>query len=154
MPKRFERPPLGWREWIALPGLGVPALKAKVDTGARTSAIHAHDVRRFQRKGALWLRFEVYPLQGKSTPEIVCEAPVVDERTVTDSGGHREKRFVIETDFRLGDQQYPIEMTVTRRDTMLFRMLLGRTAIAKRFVVDPGRSFVLGRDLARVYKEK
>ena len=152
MPKRSERVTVGWREWVSLPELRVPAVKAKVDTGARTSAIHAHGVREFQRRDTRWLRFRLYPLQNSKTVEIVCEAPILDERTVTDSGGHREKRFVISTSLRIGDTEFPIEMTVTRRDNMRFRMLLGRTAVAKRFVVDPGRSFLMGRQLARAYE--
>ena len=151
MAKKSEKQTLGWREWVALPDLGVPAIKAKVDTGARTSAIHAHGVREFERQGERWLRFRLYPLQNK-TVEKVCEARLVDERSVTDSGGHREVRFVISTTLKIAAAEVPIEMTVTRRDDMRFRMLLGRTAMARRYVVDPGRSFVLGRSLAKSYE--
>ena len=142
---------IGWREWVALPGLGLPAVKAKVDTGARTSALHAHDVRIFRRKGERWVRFNVWPLQRSKDHEITCEAPIVDERAVSDSGGHREKRIVIVTDLELGEMRYPIEMTITRRDTMLFRMLLGRTAMEGRVLVNPAASFLTGRQLARTY---
>ena len=143
---------LGWREWVALPELGIPAIKAKLDTGARTSAIHAHNVRIFRRRGAEWVRFRVYPLQGRQVPEISCEAPVSDERTITDSGGHREKRIVIRTVLLVGDIRQAIEMTITRRDTMRFRMLLGRTAMAGLFAVDPQASFKLGRGLRQAYR--
>ncbi len=142
---------VGWREWVALPDLGLPSIKAKVDTGARTSALHAHNVRIFRRKGVRWVRFNVWPLQKAKEPEIICEAPIVGERTVSDSGGHRESRIVIVTDLLLGEMRYPIEMTITRRDTMLFRMLLGRTAMKGRLLVNPGASFLTGRSLAAAY---
>lgn len=137
---------LGWREWAGLPDLGITWLKAKVDTGARTSALHAFETERFERDGQTWVRFRVRPKQKDDCTVCCCEAPVVEERVVTDSGGHKEKRPVIRTQLRLGDQQLDVEVTLTNRDSMLFRMLIGRTAIKGNFMVSPGQSFVLGGD--------
>lgn len=137
-------PTIGWREWLSLPELGVPHIKAKIDTGARTSALHAFSLSTFRDKGVLMARFRLHPLQKRTDVVVECTAPVADRRWVSDSGGHREKRVVIETPVRLGDHEWPIEMTLTNRDTMQFRMLLGRTAMNHRFIVDPGRSFLLG----------
>ena len=136
---------LGWREWLALPELGLPAIKAKVDTGARTSALHAFYVDTFRRRGQLHARFGVHPLQQRADVVIHGEAPVIDRRRVSDSGGHREERYVIATRLVLAGQEWPIELTLTNRETMLFRMLLGRTAIAGRARVDSGHSFLTGR---------
>jgi hypothetical protein len=136
---------LGWREWLALPDLGLPAIKAKVDTGARTSTLHAFYVDTFRRSGQLYARFGVHPLQQRADLVVHGEAPVIDRRQVSDSGGHREERYVIATRLALAGREWPIELTLTNRETMLFRMLLGRTAIAGRALVDPERSFLTGR---------
>ena len=139
---------LGWREWLALPDLGVPLIKAKVDTGARTSTLHTFYVDPFKSGGKPYARFGVHPLRGRTDIAVHAQAPLIDCRLVTDSGGHRERRFVILTQVAMGDRAWPIELTLTNRETMLFRMLLGRTAMAGRALVDPDQSFLLGRQTA------
>ena len=135
---------LGWREWLALPELNIPAIKAKVDTGARTSALHAFFVEPFEKNGLQMVRFGVHPLQKRLDLEIICEAEVKDFRSVSDSGGHREMRYVIETVVQLGALSKKIEMTLTNRDNMKFRMLLGRTAMNGLQVL-PDKSYLTGR---------
>lgn len=136
---------IGWREWVALPDLNLPALKAKVDTGARTSALHAFLIEPYNKDGVDMLRFMIHPIQLNDSLEVECHAPVFDFREVTDSGGHREMRYVIQSRLVIGNIEQTIEMTLTNRDTMRFRMLLGRRAMANRFVVDPGASYVNGK---------
>lgn len=138
---------IGWREWVCLPGLGIQNIKAKIDTGARTSALHAFSLEVAYEGGAKLARFGVHPFQRDDQTVVWCQAPVVDERSVRDSGGHREWRFVIETDIELAQRRWPIEITLTARDTMLFRMLVGRTAM-RALRVDPVASFVTGRPSA------
>ena len=136
---------IGWREWVSLPELGVEAIKAKIDTGARTSALHAFHAKPFFQDGEHRIRFGVHPVQRHRHPDILCEAPLIGERIVISSNGQHELRFVIATILRLGAYSWPIEITLTDRDQMGFRMLLGRQALAGRFLVNPGTSFKFGR---------
>ena len=134
---------IGWREWVALPSLGVDRIKAKIDTGARTSALHAFEIRQTERNGQKYVRFSLHPVQHRRKPLVDCEARVIDERVVTSSSGERQHRYVIETTVQLGEASWPIEVTLTNRDELGFRMLLGRRAVRRRFLVDPGSSFKL-----------
>ncbi len=135
-------PLIGWREWVALPALAIPHIKAKVDTGARTSALHAVDLEPFSEAGQDKICFKINPYQHTDDDIITCVANVVDRRLVTDSGGHEEERYVIETPITIGAETWSIEITLTERDNMLFRMLLGRRALRKRFIINPARSFL------------
>lgn len=136
---------IGWREWLALPELGIPRIKAKSDTGARSSALHVETLESFERDGERWVRFTLLPRSRKRRRVDVVEARVVDVRPVTDSGGNRQLRPFIRTELVIGTMRYPIEMSLTNRQAMLFPMLLGRTAMAGRLQVDPTGSFLLGR---------
>jgi hypothetical protein len=157
MKRRSKQEPhrviVGWREWLALPGLGIPAIKAKLDTGARTSALHTFSIESFHSHGRPKVRFRIHPLQKRRDIELLCVADVVDRRVVSDSGGHRELRYVISTPVQLGNTIWPVEITLTNRDTMLFRMLIGRSAMQDRLIVDPDSSYLTGRSLARSYPE-
>lgn len=134
---------VGWREWVGLPALGVRRVKAKVDTGARSSSLHAFDVAIREKDDGLVVSFNVHPFQDSHAHIKRCTVPLADERWIRSSNGKRELRPVIRTALRLGQDSWPIDLTLTSRDLMGFRMLLGREAIRRRFVVDPGRSFLM-----------
>jgi hypothetical protein len=138
-------PLIGWREWVALPDLSVPTIKVKIDTGARSSALHAYDVEEFRRQKQVWVRFAIHPRQRSRQPEIVAEAPLLEYRVVRSSLGQESYRPVIITTIELLDSRWPIELTLVDRDAMGFRMLLGRQAVRGRFLIHPGRSFLAGR---------
>jgi hypothetical protein len=136
---------MGWREWAALPDLGIARIKAKIDTGARTSALHAFALDTYSEHGQRMVRFGVHTLQRKLRPQIFCTAAVTDERWVMDSGGHKERRLVIATHVSIGAMTWPIELTLTDRDPMRFRLLIGRSAMLGKLVVDPDASYITGR---------
>lgn len=140
-----HKPMLGWREWVALPELKLSEIKAKIDTGARSSALHAFAIEPYRKGGQRWVMFAIHPLQNSSEVSVECHAPIKDRRLVMDSGGHKQRRYVIETQMVLGQAVINAEMTLTNRDSMLFRMLLGRTAMDAAFIVDPGASYLQGQ---------
>lgn len=139
---------VGWREWVAFPEIGLPAVRAKVDTGAKTTALHAHDIVMERKGGEPWAQFVVHPFFRYEKLAITCEAPVIDDREVTSSSGHTEARIVVGLMLRLGIKsdapEWPVEATLTDRRGMRFPMLLGREAMAGRVLVDSGASFLLG----------
>lgn len=146
---------IGWREWVALPGLALPIIKAKVDTGAKTSSLHAFNIEPFYDRGRLRVSFQVHPLHERTDVVVTCTADVVDYRSVSDSGGHREKRYVISTQLRIGGISFPIEITLANRESMTHKMLIGRAAM-KQLMIDPGRAFLLGKPekILTAYKSK
>ena len=166
MDKTFQ---LGWEEWAAFPKLGLPAVRAKVDTGARTSALHAVSVEPFGPLDKPQVRFIMHPVPDKPEIEVVCSAPAVDRREVTSSNGESEHRFVIattievngerelrwviETPMKIGDRTWPVELTLTNRESMTYRMLLGRQAIGEDMTVSPGQSCAQGVLDYELYKD-
>jgi hypothetical protein len=140
--KRMTKDIIGWREWCTLPDLGIARIKCKVDTGAKTSSLHAYDVMLVSRHGQDYVSFKVHPIQRETRRVEQCLARLIEWRTITDSGGKRTFRPVIETALKLGGVLKTIEMTLTSRDEMGFRMLLGRQALKKTWVVDPAKSFI------------
>jgi hypothetical protein len=151
--KSKNRQIVGWREWVSLPSLDLPAIKAKVDTGARTSALHTFDLEMYSGVSENdRVRFKVHPIQKNSEVFIECDTKVVNLRSVRDSGGHEELRPFIRVPVMMGDHHWDIEMSLTNRDNMKFRMLLGRTALQNRFVVDSGNSYLIGTPPAKSRK--
>lgn len=146
---------VGWSEWCCLPGLDIPYIKAKVDTGAKTSALHAFDIEADSDDKIV--KFNVHPVQGDSKIRIPCEAEIIDIRSVMSSNGHIERRYVIKTPLRLGEKKWKIEITLSNRDPLQYRMLLGREALQKRVLVDPQHTLLLGKltkkDILGIYKK-
>lgn len=136
---------IGWREWVTLPDAGVDWIKAKIDTGARTSSLHAFDIEEFDREGEQWVRFRVNPWQDSDADAAIVECPVHDRRAVRSSSGHAQDRIVVLLAIRLIDRSIVAEVTLSNRDEMGFRMLIGREALRRGFIVDPARSFLGGR---------
>ena len=140
-----EKVKVGWQEWCALPKLHIPAIKTKIDTGAKTSALHAWDIYTLHRHGILYVHFTVHPLQRNIRLSRSCTAKVIDQRIIMNSAGHKEERYVIKTPIVLGERIWEIEITLTNRDAMSFRMLLGRDALKGHALVDPGKTLCLGK---------
>ena len=139
-----ELPVIGWREWVALPALSTRPFQAKIDSGAKTCALHANYVEPFVRDHTEWVRFGI-PASKKSALIVHCEAPLKERRSVRDSGGHRELRCVIETAMLIGRIALVAELTLTDRATLQYRMLIGRNALQSHFLIDSARSFTLGK---------
>jgi len=155
----LKKEQMGWREWVALPELNLPAIKAKIDTGARTSALHAFKVERIKSNGCDAVRFSLHPIQRNRELVVQCEAPLLDERAVCNSGGVWETRYVIQSHLSVGKRRLPIDITLTDRDNMRFRMLIGRQALQQygNLLIDPSRSYLAGendisqQELKRLY---
>ncbi len=130
---------VGWQEWVLLPDLNIKYIKAKVDTGAKTSALHAFNIQEVIKDKKKYISFDIHPVQGNDDIVISSKALVIDERYVTSSNGIKEKRYVIKTKLCIGDHEYSIELTLTNRDSLRFRMLLGRDALKTHCIVDPAK---------------
>lgn len=149
---------VGWREWFSLPELGLPAVRAKIDTGAKTSSLHAFNIKIIKKGEDRFAQFDIHPMPKHKNITVTCRAPLVDRRFVTDSGGHREKRYVIKTPIMVNDKLYNIEITLADRETMVFRMLIGRQAMqTANIAVIPSKSHLLGKydedEVLELYEE-
>lgn len=142
---------IGWREWVSFPDLGISGIKAKIDTGARSSSLHTESYKIFRRDGARWVRFSTKPLCKRKHLILTCEAPLVDTRIVRNSGGHEEERPFIRTKVALGSMTWSIQMSLTCRKSMKFRLLLGRAAVAERCLIEPHRSYLASENLSKTY---
>lgn len=138
--KSQEKIKIGWQEWVSLPDLGIPAIKAKIDTGAKTSSLHAFDIEPYKKGRQTYVRFLVHPLQADTSIDIICHAPVIDIRGVMSSNAHVEERFVIKSTLYMGNREWEIELTLSNRDPLRYRMLLGREALRSKVLIDPAKS--------------
>jgi len=145
---------IGWKEWVSLPDLQIPAIKAKVDTGARTSALHASEIITLTKPSGRWVRYVVQPLRKNPEIRIQCESKLVDQRDIKNSGGQVESRYVIETKIVLGKTAWLIRLSLTSREDMLFKMLLGRTALRDNVIICPEEKYLTGKvKLKRCYSQ-
>ncbi len=145
---------IGWREWVALPELNIPAIKVKVDSGARTSALHTFELNRIKKKGKDLVEFQLHPLRNRTDIVIKCRTEIIDVRSVKDSGGHAEDRYIISTKVALNNLIWEIELSLTNREDMLFKMLLGRTALVNaNLFIDPAKSYCYGKELIQEYND-
>lgn len=142
---KHDLPVIGWREWVGLSDLSIKRIKAKVDTGARSSSLHAFDLEEFERDGQTFVRFKVHPVQRNSKKVIEADAKVLEYRSVRSSSGKASMRPVIVTNLTMLGQTWPVELTLANRGDMGFRMLLGREAFRGRFLVDAGQSYYGGK---------
>nr|WP_299469779.1 RimK/LysX family protein [uncultured Gimesia sp.] len=147
--KKSGLPVIGWREWVKLPDLGVTSIKVKVDTGARSSSLHAYDLHEFERDSEKWIRFKVHPVQRETDEFVVAEAKIFEFRSVRSSSGKATLRPVIVTNIELLGVTWLVELTLANRDEMGFRMLLGREAFRQRFLVDSGKSYYGGKPMLK-----
>lgn len=145
--KKHTLPVIGWREWVSLPDLGVETIKVKVDTGARSSSLHAFNLNFFERNQSEWVRFQIHPVQRKTKISVTTEAKILEFRSIRSSSGIASTRPVIITNITLLGVTWPVELTLSNRDEMGFRMLLGREAFRRKFLVDAGRSYYGGNPL-------
>jgi ribosomal protein S6--L-glutamate ligase len=146
MREQKDKKTIGWKEWFSLDCLGLPAIKAKIDTGAKTSSLHAFNIESFYIENVEYVKFDLHPLQKNKKLVRSCVARVIEQRMVSDSGGKKEKRFVIKSNLWIGERKISIEITLANRDTMAFRMLLGREAVKQlKMLVDPSKSFIQGK---------
>jgi hypothetical protein len=145
MSSKLVKKIIGWREWVGFPELGIEKIKAKIDTGARSSALHAYGIQTYRtRSGKIKVKFVVHPIQKNNRDIVQCHADLVDQRFVKSSSGQKELRTTVLTQLQIGTETWPIELTLTNRDNMGFRLLIGRTAIKKKFLVDAQKSFLSG----------
>ena len=143
---------VGWREWISLPDLGIKSIKSKMDTGARTSALHTYFIEPVDNSDRPMVRFGVHPKQKSDKNGIICTADIIDQRRIVDSGGHPELRYIIRTSVMVAGRKWPIDLSLTNREQMRFRLLIGRSAISENLIIDPQLSFTLGRPLKKSFK--
>jgi hypothetical protein len=151
---KTQLPVIGWREWVQIPELGIKSIKVKVDTGARSSSLHAYDLEEFSKRNESWVRFKIHPIQRRTKEVVETEAKILEYRSVRSSSGKASRRPVIITNITLLEQTWPIELTLANRDEMGFRMLLGREAYRRRFLVDAGKSYYGGKPKRRKKKKK
>ncbi len=147
--KNLSKMLIGWQEWCALPEFNVPYIKAKIDTGAKTSSLHAFNIKEFRKKNQKYVSFEIHPVQDDNDISLKAKAKVIDERYIMSSNGHKELRYVIQTDLILGTAVIPIELTLSNRDPLRFRMLLGRDALSISSIIDPAKKNCLGKKSRR-----